>query len=92
MILNETRISQRAGQLVKMLIRLRRFDNRPRQRHIGYASGQAVNYVLLRSTVVTAPLSSWTPIATNSGSLSVSNFVVSPSGSVNYYRVTSRNY
>ncbi len=59
---------------------------------IRYSGGQAVNYVLLRSTTLTTPLSSWTPIATNSGSLSVSNFVVTPSGAVNYYRVTSRTY
>ncbi len=59
---------------------------------ISYSSGQAVNYVLLSSTDVGAPLSSWTPVATNSGSLSISNFVVTPSGGAKFYRVTSRNY
>ncbi len=59
---------------------------------ISYSGGQAVNYVLLSAPTVDVPMSSWTSIATNSGAFSVSNFVVTPSGSAKFYRVSSRSY
>ena len=59
---------------------------------IKYSGGQAINYVLLKSTTVKAAMSTWTAVATNSGSLSSSNFVVAPSGTPNFYRVSSRSY
>jgi hypothetical protein len=37
-------------------------------------------------------MSTWTPVATNSGTLSSSNFVVTPSGARTFYRVSSRSY
>jgi hypothetical protein len=59
---------------------------------VRYSGGQANNYVLWRSLVAAAPMSTWTPVATNSGTLSSSNFVVMPSGSRSFYRVSSRSY
>jgi hypothetical protein len=57
---------------------------------IKYSGGQAVNYVLLKSVAANAAMSTWTPVATNSGTLSSSNFVVTPSGARTFYRVNSR--
>ena len=57
---------------------------------IKYSGGQAVNYVLLKSVAANAAMSTWTPVATNSGTLSSSNFVVTPSGTRTFYRVNSR--
>jgi hypothetical protein len=37
-------------------------------------------------------MSAWTPVQTNSGTLSSSNFVVAPSGARTFYRVSSRAY
>jgi hypothetical protein len=58
---------------------------------INYSGGQAINYVLLKSVAANAAMSTWTPVATNSGSLSSSNFVVAPSGARTFYRVSSRS-
>jgi hypothetical protein len=57
---------------------------------IKYSGGQAINYVLLKSVTANAAMSTWTPVATNSGTLSSSNFVVTPSGARTFYRVSSR--
>ena len=57
---------------------------------IKYSDGQAINYVLLKSVTANAAMSTWTPVATNSGTLSSSNFVVTPSGTRTFYRVSSR--
>jgi hypothetical protein len=57
---------------------------------IKYSGGQAINYVLLKSVTANAAMSTWTPVATNSGTLSSSNFVVTPSGTRTFYRVSSR--
>jgi hypothetical protein len=58
---------------------------------IKYSGGQAINYVLLKSVAANAAMSTWTPVATNSGTLSTSNFVVTPSGARTFYRVSSRS-
>jgi len=59
---------------------------------IRYSGGEAVNYVLWKSLTANAAMSTWTAIATNSGSVSSSNFVVTPSGAQTFYRVSSRGY
>ena len=59
---------------------------------IHYSGGQAANYVLLSSPSANALMSTWTPVQTNSGTLSSSNFVVTPSGARTFYRVNSRSY
>jgi hypothetical protein len=59
---------------------------------VRYSGSQAVNYILWKSSTVNAPLNTWTPVATNSGTLSSSNFVVAPSGARTFYRVSSRSY
>jgi hypothetical protein len=37
-------------------------------------------------------MSAWTPVQTNSGTLSSGSFVVAPSGARTFYRVSSRAY
>jgi len=59
---------------------------------LNYSGGQAINYILWSSPVASTPMSAWTPVATNSGTLSSSNFVVTPSGAHIFYRVSSRSY
>jgi hypothetical protein len=59
---------------------------------IRYSGGEAVNYILLQSLTANAAMSTWTPVATNSGTLSSSNFVVTPSGAHTFYRISSRSY
>ena len=59
---------------------------------IHYSGGQAANYILLTSPVANPLMSDWSPAATNSGTLSSSNFVVTPSGAPTFYRVSSRSY
>ena len=59
---------------------------------VRYSGSQAVNYILLSSPAVNALMSTWTPVQTNSGALSSSNFVVAPSGARTFYRVSSRAY
>jgi hypothetical protein len=59
---------------------------------IRYSGGAAVNYVLWSAPAVSIPLTNWTAIATNSGTLSSSNFVVQPSGAAHFYRISSRSF
>jgi hypothetical protein len=59
---------------------------------ISYSGGQAINYILLSSPVAYGPMSAWTPVQTNSGTLSSGSFVVAPSGARTFYRVSSRAY
>jgi hypothetical protein len=59
---------------------------------INYSGGEAVNYILWKSLNANAAMSTWTVVATNSGSLSSSNFVVTPSGTRTFYRISSRSY
>jgi hypothetical protein len=59
---------------------------------IKYSGGEAINYILWKSLTANAAMSTWTPVATNSGTLSSSNFVVTPSGVHTFYRVSSRGY
>jgi hypothetical protein len=58
---------------------------------IRYSGGQAVSYVLVTSQAADTPIGSWTSVATNSGTLSTSNFVVAPGGARAFYRVSSRS-
>jgi hypothetical protein len=59
---------------------------------INYSGGEAVNYILWKSLNANAAMSTWTVVATNSGSLSSSNFVVTPNGTRTFYRISSRSY
>jgi hypothetical protein len=59
---------------------------------VNYSGGQAVNYVLLKSTTANALMSTWTPVATNSGTTGSGSFIVAPSGARTFYRVSSRSY